>query len=159
MIFGPNFIHWFITLHQDSKAFLLVQGCPWAPLLFTCAVEPLACLICSSTVPGIPLSTHYSLKYKGYADDTTIHFDDLKDLPLLTTLLTSFFHYSGLKINTHKSIVIPLGNAVTDSPPSTSPYKWLDNNSHERFLGVNILLDPQEDHTTGSLFFKSYLKI
>jgi hypothetical protein len=83
--FGDDFLRWFRILHSDtvarvtltgflSTSFKVVsgvrQGCPWAPLLFHCATESLACNIQDSYISGICLPTADALVYKGYADDT-----------------------------------------------------------------------------------------
>jgi hypothetical protein len=56
------------------------QGCPWAPLLFLCAVEPLGVALRSSNIKGIMLPDGKRIVYSGYADDTTLYLNDLDDL-------------------------------------------------------------------------------
>jgi hypothetical protein len=94
--FGPFFINWFLTLHNKSAARLIInghlseplsilsgvrQGCPWAPLLFLVATEPLACNIRSSNI-GIQLP-NAKLSYRGYADDTCCYLASIAEISTL----------------------------------------------------------------------------
>jgi hypothetical protein len=87
--FGDSFTHWFSVLHNESCAKVIVnsfltkpfnvlsggrQGCPWAPLLFLCAIEPLACALRHSELKGVILPDGQNVIYSGYADDTTLFF-------------------------------------------------------------------------------------
>jgi hypothetical protein len=119
---------WSTTIHHESKTLILTsgntlthviidsgvhQGCPWAPLLFTCATEPLACTMRKYSIAGIPLSTQYSINYNGY----TILSNVIIALPTCqSSLRFSLFlsTYSGLKVNTHKLLLMPLGSAVIE---------------------------------------------
>lgn len=74
-------------------------------------------------------------------------------------MLELFSQYSGLKINTHKSLLVPLGSGTKETPSPSCPYKWLDQNSHERFLGVNITLDQKEDSNWEPLITKLFKSI
>jgi hypothetical protein len=122
------------------------QGCLRDPFFFTCVVEPLSCSIRNCCIYGIPLSSHYSLNYRGYANNTATYFNDLADLPILIQIQNTFAKYFELKVNTHKSLVVSLGNTVIEIPPPSCPFKWLDASSCKWLPGVNILLDPEVDH-------------
>jgi Reverse transcriptase (RNA-dependent DNA polymerase) len=77
--FGPIFCKWVGLIHNLSEAQIMIngflskpctinsgarQGCPWAPVLFVCAIEPLACSIRESCVKEITLDEHYGLNIK-----------------------------------------------------------------------------------------------
>ncbi|CAI7876175.1 unnamed protein product [Closterium sp. NIES-53] len=85
MGFPDRFVKWLEGLHEGTQTWLLVngwmgegvevvsdvrQGCPLAPYLFFCAVEPLAHTVLKRTL-GISKGSE-RLAYIRYADDTTL---------------------------------------------------------------------------------------
>jgi hypothetical protein len=103
--FGPFFCKWVHILHANSEGRIIMNGflskpfeikygvrlgCPWAPILFVCALEPLACSIRESTIKGIKLNESCSLRYKGYVDDTTCYLNSLEEINTITELFQNF---------------------------------------------------------------------
>jgi hypothetical protein len=106
--FGDYFISWFLTLHKKSTAKLIIngflsnsfdissglrQGCPWAPLLFLAATEPLACNIRLSQI-GLSLP-HGLSSYKGYADNTCCYLANLLHIRKLLQMFNDYKEVSG----------------------------------------------------------------
>lgn len=119
--FGDDFLRWFRILHTDTIAKVTLtgflsssfevfsgvrQGCPWAPLLFLCATESLACNIRDSNISDICLPSGDALLYKGYADDTVCYLAKLDDLDNLSSIFNNFHASSGLRLNQEKSVII-----------------------------------------------------
>jgi hypothetical protein len=168
--FGPQFIQWFSVLHAGSLCKFIInsfltdtfrvfsgvrQGCPLAPLLFLCVVEPLAEALRSSKVAGIRLPDGKRLIYSGYADDTTVYISDSKELPKVLTIFEKFSYVSGMKLNVGKCTVIPLGTLLNAQKPASCPYKWLtDGDDLERLLGVPIGIKFENEAVWKSLLLK-----
>jgi hypothetical protein len=149
--FGDYFISWFLTLHNKSTAKLIIngflsnsfnissgvrQGCPWAPLLFLAATEPLACNIQLSQI-GLSLPEGL-LSYKGYADDTCCYLANLSHIRKLLQLFNDYKVVSGLKLNESKSSVIPLETSMGMAKPPDIPCKWLFPGDQEGLLGIQM---------------------
>jgi hypothetical protein len=152
--FGSNFIRWFSVLHTGSTCKIIInsfltdtfqvlcgvrQGCPLAPLLFLCVVEPLAEALRLSKVSGISLPDGKRLIYSGYADDTTVYISDAKDLSKILSIFEKFSYVSGMKLNVGKCTVIPMGSLINAPKPPSCPYRWLtDHADLERLLGIPV---------------------
>jgi hypothetical protein len=151
MIFGSYFVSWFITLHNKSTAKIIIngflsdyfdirsgvrQGCPWAPLLFLAATEPLACSIRDSQI-GIDLLDG-RIAYKGYANDTCCYVSHLQEIEKLFQIFQVYKEVSGLKLNESKSSVIPLGSSLGSPPPLNICCKRLAPGDHEAILGIQV---------------------
>lgn len=149
--FGPYFISWFQTLHNNSIARLTInghlsaafdicsgvrQGCPWAPLLFLVATEPFACNVRKTGI-GINIAGT-KVSYKGYADDTCCYVSSVVELQVLLNLFEAYRATSGLKLNALKSSVIPLGAATGMPPPRDITCKWLIPGEHASVLGIEV---------------------
>ncbi|CAI5476424.1 unnamed protein product [Closterium sp. Yama58-4] len=79
------------------------QGCPLAPYLLLCALEPLCCKIKEK---GLRVSAEGAevLSYVGYADDTTLILKGVEQLKEAEMILEQFGELSGLKTNKDKSV-------------------------------------------------------
>ncbi|CAI5994897.1 unnamed protein product [Closterium sp. NIES-65] len=113
------------------------QGCPLAPYLFLCAVEPLSRLVEKREL-GIGEKGCERLAYVGYADDTTLLLEGEAQLSEAGTVLQDFAAMSGLKVNTGRSAVLPLGKNVGEPAPAGLGYNWVEEKTAERLLGVWI---------------------
>lgn len=151
MNFGDYFISWFLTLHCKFIARLIIngflskdfdilsgvrQGCPWAPLLFLAATEPLACNLRNSGI-GIKTSSA-TFSYKGYADDTCCYLSDLSEIHKMLSIFQTYHEVSGLKLNELKSSLIPLGSSVGMVRPADITCKWLSPGDHESLFSVQV---------------------
>ncbi|CAI5458366.1 unnamed protein product [Closterium sp. Yama58-4] len=150
--FPPRFVGWIEALHRDVHMRLCIngwtgekiqmrkgvrQGCPLAPYLFLCAVEPLSRLVEKREL-GIVEKGCERLAYVGYADDTTLLLEGEAQLAAAGAVLQDFAAVSGLKVNTGKSAVLLLGKNVEKSVPAGLGYKWVEKETAERLLGVWI---------------------
>ncbi|CAI5969000.1 unnamed protein product [Closterium sp. NIES-65] len=130
--FPPRFVGWIETLHRDLHTRLCIngwtgeqiqmrkgvrQGCPLAPYLFLCAVEPLSRLVEKREL-GLGEKGCERLAYVGYADDTTLLLEGEAQLAAAGPVLQGFAAVSGLKVNTGKSVVLPLGKNVGEPAPA-----------------------------------------
>ncbi|CAI5994610.1 unnamed protein product [Closterium sp. NIES-65] len=113
------------------------QGCPLAPYLFLCAVEPL-CQDIARRRLGVGEEGAVKLAYLGYADDTSLVLQGEEQLVAAADVLEKFGKASGLKVNKDKTVVFPLGRNRGKSPPSDLQFKWADTAVPERLLGVWI---------------------
>ncbi|CAI5481538.1 unnamed protein product [Closterium sp. Yama58-4] len=113
------------------------QGCPLAPYLFLCAVEPLSQLAEQRKL-GIGEKGCERLAYVGYADDTTWLLEGEAQLKEAGVMLQEYAAASGLKVNAGKSAVLPLGKNVGEPAPDGLSYKWIEKDVAERLLGVWI---------------------
>jgi hypothetical protein len=159
--FGPFFVKWFQTLHFETfsrptiNAFLtdpfpvlsgVRQGCPWAPFLYLCSIEHLACALRNSKLESIPLPDGRKLIYSGYADDTTLFLDDHEDLDSAVRNFDCFSNVSDMKLNHGKCSTVPFGIFKVADPPLNCPFSWLSDSSEmEKLLGVSVGIDFDED--------------
>lgn len=117
------------------------QGCPLSPLLFSIAIEPLACLIrASSDVTGMirgAMEENISL----YADDDLLFLTNIRSsLPAAMKYIEEFGRFSGLGINWEKSMLLPLDPIPDSIPPTVSHLRVV---SFIKYLGIIISASPQ----------------
>ncbi|CAI5994550.1 unnamed protein product [Closterium sp. NIES-65] len=149
------FVSWTEGLHKDAGTCLHIngwtgdrvavekgvrQGCPLAPYLFLCAVEPL-CQEFNRKKLGIGKRGVGTLAYLGYADDTSLLLRGAEQLEAAADVLTVFGRESGLVMNEGKTVVFPLGKNRGKPPPHNLRYKWADKEEPERLLGIWITLN------------------
>ncbi|CAI5928559.1 unnamed protein product [Closterium sp. NIES-65] len=130
MGFPRKFVRWCEGLHAGSTTRLLLngwlgepvavkkgvrQGCPLAPYLFLCAVEPL-CQEAIRRKLGISNPFGDRLAYLGYADDTTLVLQGKRQIGRAVKLLDEFGDKSGLRVNIDKSALLPLGKNLLKKP-------------------------------------------
>ncbi|CAI5537701.1 unnamed protein product [Closterium sp. Naga37s-1] len=152
MGFPQKFVQWCVGLHAGSMTRLLLngwlgdpvavrkgvrQGCPLAPYLFLCAVEPL-CQEARRRKLGISNPYGDRLAYPGYADDTTLVLKGKRQIGRAVKLMDKFGVKSGLWVNNDKSALLPLGRNLRRKPDKSSVFKWVRPNEAERVLGVWI---------------------
>ncbi|CAI5467137.1 unnamed protein product [Closterium sp. Yama58-4] len=150
--FPETYVKWVEGLHQGKATRIcndswlgeevpvqtgVRQGCPLAPYLFLCAVEPL-CQEAQRRQLGVDIADAGKLSYLGYADDTTLLLKGREQLSRAETLLNDFERMSGLAANRDKTVVMPLGKQRDEAPPVTSPFKWASQDESERLVGVWI---------------------
>ncbi|CAI5962784.1 unnamed protein product [Closterium sp. NIES-65] len=150
MGFPPSYVGWVRGLHKETKTRLLIngwksdalevvsgvrQGCPLAPYLFICAVEPLAQEAAKRQL-GIVSDSGRRLPYLGYADDTTLLLQGREQIAEAGKMLDYFERVSGLATNKDKSVVMPLGRNLGGRPWRPDGFKWAGANDAERLLGV-----------------------
>ncbi|CAI5948882.1 unnamed protein product [Closterium sp. NIES-65] len=152
MGFPRKFVRWCEGLHAGSTTRLLLngwlgepvavkkgvrQGCPLAPYLFLCAVEPL-CQEAIRRKLGISNPFGDRLAYLGYADDTTLVLQGKRQIGRAVKVLDEFGDKSGLRVNIDKSALLPLGKNLLKKPDRSSGFKWVRSNEAERVIGVWI---------------------
>ncbi|CAI5956546.1 unnamed protein product [Closterium sp. NIES-65] len=150
MGFPDRFVGWVEGLHKDTKTRLLIngwlgeavtvksgvrQGCPLAPYLFLCAVEPLAHEAVRRKL-GLCNKAYQRLVYVGYADDTTLFLEGKRQIARAEKLLEYFAGLSGLKTNKDKSVVLPIGHNLGRRPGTIGGFKWAKAEEAERVVGV-----------------------
>ncbi|CAI5482443.1 unnamed protein product [Closterium sp. Yama58-4] len=161
MGFPAEFVKWTRGLHDQAATQLLVngwlgervevesgvrQGCPLAPYLFICAVEPLS-QEAKRRKLGLRKRGRGGLTYLGYADDTTLLLKGKEQLSRAKCLLEDFSVRSGLQVNQGKSTVMPLGKNRPNPPPANTDYNWAERGKPERLLGVWITSDGRAEPT------------
>ncbi|CAI7930136.1 unnamed protein product [Closterium sp. NIES-54] len=149
MGFPQRSVGWIKGLHQDTTTKLLIngslgqgvdmvsgvrQGCPLAPYLFLCAVEPLA-LEVEKRKLGLEKEGR-RLGYLGYVDDTTLVLQGRQHIAEAEEVLDKFEKAAGLATNKSKSVVLPLGANLNVIGGSTSDFKWAGADDTEHLLGV-----------------------
>ncbi|CAI5477431.1 unnamed protein product [Closterium sp. Yama58-4] len=147
MGFPERFVGWVKGLHEGTTTKLLIngwlgegvdvvsgvrQGCPLAPYLFLCAVEPLA-LEVERRELGLEKDGH-RLGYLGYADDTTLVLQGEAQISQAEEILDRFERVSGLATNKEKSVVLPLGANI--GATGGGSFKWAGADEAERLLGI-----------------------
>ncbi|KAF1328452.1 reverse transcriptase, partial [Globisporangium splendens] len=118
------------------------QGCPLAPLLFILALEVLYRKIeASDEIHGVELQAAgcaTEVRLGGYADDTTIYLSDPKDINAVFAILDKYGAASGLRVNRHKSAVLPLNKEFSSTEESVSDIHVLQREEHCRYLGIQV---------------------
>ncbi|KAF1319831.1 reverse transcriptase, partial [Globisporangium splendens] len=74
----------------------------------------------------------------GYADDTTIYLSDPKDINAVFAILDKYGAASGLRVNRHKSAVLPLNKEFSSTEESVSDIHVLQREEHCRYLGIQV---------------------
>uniref|UniRef100_A0A3B4VFF3 Reverse transcriptase domain-containing protein n=1 Tax=Seriola dumerili TaxID=41447 RepID=A0A3B4VFF3_SERDU len=113
------------------------QRCPASPVIFTLALEPLACAIRNNqNITGITLF-NYDFKANLYADDILLTLSrPTLSVPHLMKLISDFSTFFGYKINWFKSEAISLNRLTHPSHLNSIPVAWRSEGM--RYLGVNI---------------------
>ncbi|CAI5972029.1 unnamed protein product [Closterium sp. NIES-65] len=124
MGFPVKFVRWVKGLHDGAATRMLLkgwvgdrvamdkgvrQGCPLAPYLFLCAVEPLCQEIGWRKLGVRKRGVKGELAFIGYADDTTLVLRGREQVISAGKLLDEFAEISGLKVNRRKTTLMPLG--------------------------------------------------
>ncbi|CAI5463689.1 unnamed protein product [Closterium sp. Yama58-4] len=150
-----QFVRWTEGLHRGSGATIAIngwvstrvemqrgvrQGCPLAPYLFLCALEPL-CLEIGRKGLGVKPEGGTALTYIGYADDTTLILKGEDQLRSAVEILERFGDLSGLRTNKGKSVVVPLGRNRGKQSADGVDFKWAEDGVPERLLGIWISAD------------------
>jgi hypothetical protein len=159
--FGDSFTHKFSVLHNESCAKVIVnsflskpfnvlsgvrQGCPWAPFLFLCAIEPSACALRNPNLKGVILPDNQRVIYSGYADNTTLFLGDLQNLQKALHIFHEYLTVSGMR-HLSKCSVVPLGTLKEAQPPHSLPFKWLTVESEmEKVLRLPVSVIFTEDY-------------
>ncbi|CAI7760598.1 unnamed protein product [Closterium sp. NIES-53] len=153
MGFPGKFTRWVKGLHDGAATKVLLngwigervemakgvrQGCPLAPYLFLCAVEPLCQEIERRKLGVSKRGVQGSLDYIGYADDTILVLKGKEQVAVAEKLLGEFAEISGLKVNRDKTTLMPLGKNRRRLQPIASSFKWADKNTSERLPGIWI---------------------
>ncbi|CAI7918090.1 unnamed protein product [Closterium sp. NIES-54] len=149
MGFPDRFVKWIEGLHEGTQTRLLVngwmgegvevvsgvrQGCPLAPYLFLCAVEPLVQIVLRKKMVINKASER--LAYIGYVDGTTLVLEGKQQLIKAEQVLAKFELTSGLATNRDKPVVLPLGNNLGRSTGRTHSFRWAKKDETEKLLGV-----------------------
>ncbi|KAF1326887.1 reverse transcriptase, partial [Globisporangium splendens] len=155
--FPLKFVHLVKVLHSQTTYKFIVngflskkynvtsgirQGCPLAPLLFILALEVLYRKIeASDEIHGVELQAAgcaTEVRLGGYADDTTIYLSDPKDISAVFAILDKYGAASGLRVNRHKSAVLPLNKEYSSTEESVSDIHVLQREEHCRYLGIQV---------------------
>ncbi|KAF1332969.1 reverse transcriptase, partial [Globisporangium splendens] len=155
--FPLKFVHLVKVLHSQTTYKFIVngflsrkynvtsgirQGCPLAPLLFILALEVLYRKIeASDEIHGVELQAAgcaTEVRLGGYADDTTIYLSDPKDINAVFAILDKYGAASGLRVNRHKSAVLPLNKEYSSTEESVSDIHVLQREEHCRYLGIQV---------------------
>lgn len=113
------------------------QGCPFSPLLFNLAIEPLAEAIRSRhDVSGVCIANTVH-KISLYADDILLYLTKPdQSIPATLSIINDFGNISGYKINYTKSNACLLSSSISENLCSISPFTW--SQMGFKYLGVVI---------------------
>lgn len=149
---GSSFIKWVRLLYCNPKASVLTngnvsphftlhrgtrQGCPLSPLIFALALEPLAAAIRdNTTIKGVQAG-RMEHKLFLYADDILLLSTNPEaTVPQILSLIDTFSHISGYKINWGKSEAMPLSKLCSPRIRENWQFKWLP--SGLVYLGIKL---------------------
>ncbi|CAI5973365.1 unnamed protein product [Closterium sp. NIES-65] len=173
MGFPERFVGWVEGLHKDTRTRLLIngwlgeavdvksgvrQGCPLAPYLFLCAVEPLAQEAERRKI-GLCNKANQGLACVGYADDTTLFLDGKRQIARAEKLLAWFAGLSGLQTNKGKSVILPIGHNIGRRPGTLGGFKWAKADEAERVLGVWVTPSGSSEPTWKRAFEKIIVEL
>ena len=132
--FGNRWTTWIRNILSTSKAHILIngivgeeiqykrgvrQGDPLSPYLFILVADVLQRLIRHAATNGVishPLDIQGFSSVLQYADDTLILLKgEVQQILVLKELLDTFSCFSGLRINYHKSTLIPIHMSTEDA--------------------------------------------
>jgi hypothetical protein len=129
MVFGDKFISWVYNILSTATTSIILNGVPGkcikckrgvrqgdslSPLLFVAAAELLQIIInhaWENNIISLPINESFGQKYPilQYADDTLLIMPaDPIQIIRLKLLLDDFTKATGLKINYHKSSMVPI---------------------------------------------------
>jgi len=134
------------------------QGDPLSPYLFILCLEPLAAAIRNnSDIKGIELGNGVE-KISLYADDITLFLKDLSSVKEVMNIFKKFQNISGLKCNSDKTELMPLGRC--EIPHETLGLLWKEEKI--KILGIlfnkNDIVD-KETYSSVVNKLKSRLKM
>jgi hypothetical protein len=133
---------------EESNFFLtgkgLRQGDPIAPLLFNCVVDVISRMLVKGTDSGLirglcPNFIPGGVVSLQYADDTLLFLE--KDISVafnLKWILTCFEQISGMRINFHKSELIPINIEVEELQPFIDIFKCEVGIFPVKYLGIPL---------------------
>ncbi|CAI5960863.1 unnamed protein product [Closterium sp. NIES-65] len=151
-----EFVRWTEGLHRGSGTSEVIsdwvgervemkrgvkQGCPLAPYLFLCAIEPLCLKIRKRGLGVKEKEGTVELVYVRYADDTTLILKGEEQLRSAAEALEQFGSLSSLRTNNDKSVVMPIGRNKGKQSAEGVPFKWAKAGIPERLLGIWITPD------------------
>ncbi|GBG89165.1 hypothetical protein CBR_g48873 [Chara braunii] len=113
------------------------QGCPLSPTLYVLYVEHLHDMIrADHGIRGVHLPQGQDLKSNSFADDTAAFVECSQDcVQALRTLVQTFHHFAGAKVNWAKSLVLlPEGGEAACFPEM----RILPQEQNTRYLGIMI---------------------
>ena len=154
--FGPEFMKWVKVLYKHPIATIknnnflsedfnlsrgVRQGCPLSAPLFTVAVEVLAIKIRqTNSIVGFPIpnemKTERETKLSQYADDTIIILGNALDTDQALNIIKKYGQVSGLRLNLHKTVGVPLGVDKENIPSLSPQIAWTLN--PVKVLGVYV---------------------
>ena len=155
--FPSQYINWIMTLYHNISTCILNngnistffepergvrQGCPISPYLFVLAAETLALYLKQkSKIEGITINNTTFLLSQ-FADDTSIFLNDSTgNLEKCLKALKQFQEVSGLKINTAKTEVMPIGKY---DKKIIQTLKLTTVEDYTKILGIKIADDTKE---------------
>src|SRR5271163_1103917 len=126
-----------VEQERVSESFLIErgvrQGCPFAPVLFACIVEPMAeAIIRSKKIRGMT-TLGVDHRISQFADDTCGYPRNEVDFIKWMNKVHKFEGHSGMKINLRKSAIIHLGKKW-----SLGKYEGMELKERDRLLGVDV---------------------
>lgn len=127
---------WYSSFFPCEKG--IRQGCCASPYLFLLVAELLSLKLRNSNkISGIycarkNIQLNTVLQY---ADDTSLLLKDEHELESSLEIIEEFGTLSGLKLNRHKSVVLPIGGYVRNEIDLNN-VRWLKPNDHIKVLGI-----------------------
>ena len=151
--FGPSVRQWVRTLYNNTSSCILNngfasdyfrvsrgvrQGCPLSPYLFIICTEIFISMINFNThIHGISILNE-TIKISQYADDTVIITDgSYESLLEVNSVLQNFYAVPGLRVNSHKSFLFPLGPFSTNHPNYFDAFDFRIR-SYMKYLGISF---------------------
>ena len=114
------------------------QGCSSSPYLFIIVAELLSIRLRNSTdIQGLTINnSDFKLsKTMQYADDLSLFLKDEIEVESTFCIIEQFGKISGLRLNRHKSIILPFCGYIR-SENALNNVKWLKSNDCIKILGI-----------------------